>query len=245
MRLHRFYSAEKIEPQAAGALTRYGGADQWRKVFRFKTGDQVILFDGSGSDFVCEIESYDDDGGAAAKILEVRTNMVVAKRETILCAALVKKDTFEWIAQKATELGVSQIVPIIAERSEKKNINIERLHKIIIEAAEQSGRATLPTLHDAVSLDETIEIFSGTPESAKQSLAWEPTAPLFRIDGETAAAPWIKDKKTITYIGPEGGWSQKELDLFKEKGIAMLSMGPQILRAETAVVSAISLVIFL
>ncbi|NDE68149.1 RsmE family RNA methyltransferase, partial [bacterium] len=137
-----------------GSITHYLGSDQWRKVFRFKAGDKVILFDGSGFDFLCEIQSYtantqgrgekSSESCAEVKILEVMNNVVVPVRETSLFCAVLKKDTFEWVVEKATEMGVSRIVPVLAERSEKKNLNIERLQKIIIEASEQSGRGTLP-----------------------------------------------------------------------------------------------------
>ena len=86
MRLHRFYSETFIEPQSVGATSLYGGVDQWRKVFRFTIGDKVILFDGSGFDFVCEIAGYQRET-AEVKVVEVRENHVVAKRETTLCAA--------------------------------------------------------------------------------------------------------------------------------------------------------------
>jgi 16S rRNA (uracil1498-N3)-methyltransferase len=240
MRLHRFYSPTPIEPQIVGSSTHYHASNQWRKVFRFKSGDRVILFDGSGFDFVCEISAYDDEG-AMVKVLEINKNNVIAIHETFLCAAIVKKDTFEWIAQKATELGVSHIIPIVAERSEKKDVNVERLNKIIIEAAEQSGRATLPTLHGPIGLDEALGKFSNA------SIAWEPSAPLFYVDAKKSdnSKNQLSEKIIITYIGPEGGWSPAELSLFKEKGIATYSMGPQILRAETAVVAALSLIIFI
>lgn len=250
MRLHRFYTPEKVEPQVVGSTALYRGSNQWRKVFRFKSGDQVVLFDGSGFDFICEITGYDDES-AQVKVLEILPNTVVPKRETYLCAALVKKDTFEWIAQKATELGVSRIIPIVAERSEKKDINVERLNKIIIEAAEQSGRATLPELSEPMKLSEVLAQFGDRNKSGKsvkseksvRSIVWEPQAAAF--DPQKISQDQLSEKTIVTYIGPEGGWSPTELVLFKEKGVAMFSMGPQILRAETAVVAALSIVTFL
>src|SRR3954462_11405795 len=146
MRLHRFYTSEKIEPRSALTTARYTGSKQWRKVFRFVSGDKVILFDGSGYDFVCEIKDFEKDA-AEVQVTEVREVSQI-DRETWLFAAIVKKDTFEWIVEKATELGVSHIIPVIAERTEKKQLNIERLKKIMIEASEQSGRSTVPVLSE-------------------------------------------------------------------------------------------------
>lgn len=236
MRLHRFYSPEMIEPQAVGTVTRYAGADQWRKVFRFTTGDKVILFDGSGFDFLCEIEGYGADNSnsfAEVKVVEVLNNVVTPLRETSLFCAVLKKDTFEWVVEKATEMGVSRIVPVLAERSEKKNLNIERLRKIIIEASEQSGRATLPILGDIISFEEAVDI-------AKNSVVMDPTGKVFTHDS-------VKEKSVTLWIGPEGGWSPSELGTFKEKEkngeVAVFSMGSQILRAETAVVAGLACVL--
>jgi 16S rRNA (uracil1498-N3)-methyltransferase len=250
MRLHRFYSDTRIEPQRVGATSLYRGVDQWRKVFRFTTGDNVILFDGSGFDFVCEIASYQRET-AEVRVIEVRENHVVAKRETTLCAALVKKDTFEWIVQKATELGVSRIVPILAERSEKKNISMDRLQRIIIEAAEQSGRATLPEIIEPITLEDALAMKDDTKDIASKNIhavVWEPTAPLFHSNSVTGDSRTVNqpfENSIVTYIGPEGGWSPAELELFTKKGVTMYSMGPQILRAETAAVAALTLVSFL
>lgn len=243
MRLHRFYSPEMIEPQAVGTVTRYAGADQWRKVFRFTTGDKVILFDGSGFDFLCEIEGYganNSNSFAEVKVVEVLNNVVAPLRETSLFCAVLKKDTFEWVVEKATEMGVSRIVPVLAERSEKKNLNIERLRKIIIEASEQSGRATLPELGDIISFEEAVGIAEADAKKGTKSIVMDPTGKIFTHDS-------VKEKSVTLWIGPEGGWSPSELATFKEKEgkgeVAVFSMGSQILRAETAVIAGLASVL--
>lgn len=204
--------------------------NQLRNVFRLKSGDKVILFDNSGRDFVVTITGYEKDS-VSFHIDDVLTNNVSPKKKMYLFASIVKKDTFEWIAQKATELGVSHIVPILSERSEKKNLNIERLQKIIIEAAEQSGRATLPVLHDITTLEDCLATYGEV-----NSIAWH-------IDAQKFVSQDLIEA-TGVYIGPEGGWSDRELDLFKSKGIKIYSLGPQVLRAETAVVAILSQFVF-
>ncbi len=234
MRFHRFFSSENIEAvlqKPGDTLSSAHHTEQWRKVFRCKPGDSVILFDGSGFDFLCEIKDYQGETTILALVSKEK-NAVIPAHDITLAAAIVKKDTFEWIVQKATELGVSRIIPVIAERSEKKNINIDRLQKIMIEAVEQSGRATVPVLDTTIDLSEAV---SGL--EAATSLVWEPEAPLFDKTKDMVG-------KKVIYIGPEGGWSSKELALFKERGIAVYSMGPQILRAETAVVAGLSIAMF-
>jgi 16S rRNA (uracil1498-N3)-methyltransferase len=199
-------------------------------VFHFVPGDKVILFDNSGYQYLAEILSFDKDG-VSFTLLEKQINNVRPERETWLYASIIKKDNFEWIVEKATELGVAHIVPVISDRTEKKNLNLERLSKVSIEAAEQSGRATLPEIHEICSLAECLEAYKDI-----SSLVWEPTVEKF--DREE-----LKEIRGI-YIGPEGGWTEKELQMFKEKGITVRSLGPQILRAETAVVAALAQIVF-
>ncbi len=213
-------------------------SQQWQKVLRLSRGEQVALFDGSGHDFLCEIKDYQGNT-VVLTILEKKENRVTAVRDVVLYVALVKKDTFEWVVQKATELGVSDIVPVIAERSEKKNINIERLQKIITEASEQSGRGVLPGLHDIVSLVDAVEAAKVRDGKVTQMIAFDPTG-IKMSEQEIKNTP---DQVGI-FIGPEGGWSMKELDYFRKSGVAVYSLGPQILRTETAVVAALSKIVF-
>jgi 16S rRNA (uracil1498-N3)-methyltransferase len=235
MRFHRFFSPEPLEDtlkKAGDTVSLTQHTDQLRKVFRLKTGDSLFLFDGSGFDFLCMINDFQGEATIFSLISREKNKNNLAAKNITLVAALVKKDTFEWIVEKATELGVSKIVPVVAERSEKKNINVERLQKIITEAAEQSGRATIPELSETIDLATAISTFP-----AQASLVWDTQAPVFDR---------VKDipGKTFLYIGPEGGWSIDEIDSFKEKGITLCSMGPQTLRAETAVVAALSIILF-
>lgn len=230
MRLHRFYVEEKIGDEAHITLHSPELLNQLRNVFRFKSGDEVILFDGSGKDFTVSIEEFEKDA-VRVSVSTREENHVLPIRETYLFASIVKKDTFEWIAQKATELGVSHIVPIMSDRSEKKSLNEDRLRKIIIEAAEQSGRATLPALHEIVDLQTALATHRHV-----QSVVWHTKAPKFVSQDVQEAFG--------AYIGPEGGWSPAELDLFKKYNLPVRSLGPQVLRAETAVIAVISRLVF-
>ena len=117
MRLHRFYISDPIGLQTEVTIHSAELVNQIRRVFRLKAGDSVIVFDGSGSDYECRIADF----GKESITLDVGSSSrsrFVPEREVILCAAIVKKDTFEWIVEKATELGVTKIIPIMAERSE-------------------------------------------------------------------------------------------------------------------------------
>lgn len=230
MKLNRFYTEDKIGENKAISITRDSLVNQLKNVFRLVKGDEVVLFDNSGFDYHVLIEEYNKDS-VSFTVKEVNQNIVVPQRETYLFVSLVKKDNFEWISQKATELGVSHIIPLISERTEKKDINLDRVKKIIVEAAEQSGRGTLPILYDVTDLPTALGKYGHI-----KSIAWHTLASKF-VSQDVA-------ESIGAYIGPEGGWSPAELDLFRDHGIAAKSLGPQVLRSETAVIAVLSRLVF-
>lgn len=230
MKLNRFYTEDKVGENKAISITRDSLVNQLKNVFRLVKGDEVVLFDNSGFDYHVLIEEYNKDT-VSFTVKEVNQNIVVPQRETYLFVSLVKKDNFEWISQKATELGVSHIIPLISERTEKKDINLDRVKKIIIEAAEQSGRGTLPVLYGVTDLPTALSKYGHI-----KSIAWHTLASKF-VSQDVA-------ESIGAYIGPEGGWSPAELDLFRDHGIAAKSLGPQVLRSETAVIAVLSRLVF-
>ncbi len=157
-------------------------------------------------------------------------------RDIYLCAAVVKKDTFEWIVEKATELGVTHIIPVMAERSEKKSLNEARLQKIAIEASEQSGRGSVPTIQTIVELKEAIDILKA--KDGIESIAFHTDAERFNPQDVH------RDIPVCVFIGPEGGWTIDEVDMFHKNQIKVVCLGSQVLRAETAVVAALSQLVF-
>ena len=234
MRLHRFYLNELVGSKNEVILDSTDVVHQIRKVFRLKKGDLLIVFDGSGSDYTCGIEDFRDET-IILGVREASKSRFMPEREVYLYASLVKKDTFEWIVEKATELGVTKIIPIIAERSEKKAINDSRLKKIAIEASEQSGRGSVPEIEAVVSLKE---LFDKARNSNIKMIAFHTDAELFGGLNLGEVEP------LAVFIGPEGGWSLDEVVLFHENKIPVKSIGTQVLRAETAAVATLSLVMF-
>lgn len=239
MRLHRFYVAGKIPPQGIFDVVDEGLLNQLKRVLRLKIGYEVTVFNGDGQDHECLIKGFEKD----KVILEIKKSYpsrYMPVREIWLCAALIKKDNFEWIVEKSTELGVSHIIPILSDRSEKKSLNMERLKKIIVEASEQSGRGNIPTICPIVSLNEGIDhikhnVARGTSEVL---LA-------FHVEGELFEGGALQKKGSIAlFIGPEGGWSEKEVDLFHNNNIPLKCLGKQVLRAETAAIVALSKFVF-
>lgn len=229
MKIHRFYVPV---PLTLGSITipSVELVSQLNRVLRLPVGGEIVVFDNSGYQYRAAILGYQKDS-VSLEVLEKQENTVKLGREIWLFAAIVKKDNFEWIVEKATELGVSHIVPVISARTEKKDLNISRITKVSIEAAEQSGRATIPEIHGILKLADCLATYS-----EQKAVVWEPTAAKFDK----------KDMLTIDsmYIGPEGGWTKEELELFEKKGVKQMSLGPQVLRAETAVIAALSQIVF-
>ncbi len=231
MKMHRFFVEHTIGDEREITVVDEKLLHQWRDVLRLEPGDPVILFDGSGSDFLCELALV---SRSEAKLRLVRK--VEREKENLnvyLCMSLIKNDNFELVLEKGTELGVTHFVPILAERSVKRALNMDRARTIIKEASEQSGRAVLPELHEVTTLDQVVEkfpihFFACHPESDKFKYA----LPLFS-----------KDEPIGILIGPEGGFTSNEIEFFKQKGIPLLGLGTNTLRAETAAIAVLSLVV--
>jgi 16S rRNA (uracil1498-N3)-methyltransferase len=154
-----------------------------------------------------------------------------------LLLAVVKFDAFEWAIEKATELGVSTIVPLVAERSEKALLaaaakRAERWKKILLEASQQSRRVSVPVLEDSAKPEVA---FASHREGLRVMLSERATAtPLRRIlQGQRAAS-------AVLAIGPEGGWTDEEFATAGKSGFTEASLGHRILRTETAVVTALA-----
>jgi 16S rRNA (uracil1498-N3)-methyltransferase len=227
MRAHRFYVPEDIELKQDFWLHEQRLLSQWRRVLRFSPGQEVVLFDGRETERLYKIEHIDDNEAH----LHLVTDLVrkQPEREVYLLWGVIKKDKNEWVVQKGTELGVSHFLPILADRSEKTGINLDRAQKIIIEAAEQCGRSDIPDVREPMHIKTAIEQLAGTVQLFVADQIERP---------DSGALPAIADKAGV-FIGPEGGWSDAEKQLFAEKGITKMGLSSLTYRAETAAVVAL------
>jgi len=245
MRLHRFYINQNI---VAGKEIRIEDSEllnQWGRVFRLEAGDEVILFNDSDYEFTAKF-SLLSKKEAVLDILDSKKAVEEVLKELHIFQSIIKKDNFELIVQKCTEIGASAFHPIISERSEKKNLNMERLLKIAKEASEQSGKVKLPKISEPEKLEKSIENFDG--ELFTLDFDGEPFSSLRGVCDEAnhpldCHAPLAMTGKIGILIGPEGGWSDKEREFFKQKGIKNISLGNQVLRAETAAIAIASLIL--
>ncbi len=224
MRVHRFFVGDEFELKKDFWLHDEAMLWQWNKVQRFKEGQEVILFDGRQTDRLYKIAKLDRTEAHLVLVTELKQN--IPEKHIYLFWSLLKKDNNELILQKATELGVSNFVPLITDRIIKKEFNLERAEKIVREAAEQCGRSDIPKIR------EPIHIKKALPE-------YEDVKIYVCHQGEKKTD--INDKKIGLVIGPEGGWSDDELEFFKTLNLEHIALSEFTLRAETAAIIAASL----
>ncbi|MDB5204297.1 MAG: hypothetical protein JWP09_325 [Candidatus Taylorbacteria bacterium] len=222
MRLHRFYTNEHLAGQDEITLRDTDALHQLRDVFRLAKGDRVIFFNGDGSDYIYEAQIISKKE-AEFSYVEKIGNITLSKKVTLFMS-LIKKDNFETVLEKATELGVTHFVPVETERTLSKNLNMERAERIIKEASEQCGRGDVPTIGETMDLKDVLEE--------------NPDVIIFDMNGEDMKnyKPGAEESKLL--IGPEGGWSDKELQMFKELKVQTFKLGDTVLRAETAAIVA-------
>lgn len=213
---------------------------QMQRVLRLGPGDRVVLLDDTGWAYEVELTGSSHDSVAAQHVRrwQPQTEPSVA---ITLYQALPKGHQFDLILQKATEMGVATIVPLITQRCIARGQgNLQRWHRIVREAAEQSGRARLPQV-------EATQPFAATcaapPEGTLALLAClGPAARPLReaLQPCRATAP----REIRLYIGPEGGFAPQELQQARAAGIELVSLGPRVLRTETAALALLSLVLY-
>lgn len=211
---------------------------------RARVGEKITACDGCGTDYECEIADITKDE-VTLSVLEEKKSEAEPSVEVTLYQALVKSDKFDFIVQKCTELGVSRIVPTLADRCiskpDKKSLakKIERWNKIAREAAMQSGRGCIPVVEDAVDFDAALERIKSS-DAGFMCYEAQPHRPIDELFCKR------ENKKTAAFlVGPEGGISERELEKAKDTGIFLASLGPRILRAETAPLCVLSALMLL
>lgn len=197
-----------------------------KDVLKLETGEEVVLGDGMGKAAVAKIKSINKK--EISFLVEDFLTESKTKKKIILYAALLKRDSFEWLLQKVTEVGVYEIVPVISERTVKIGLNEKRWQKIIKEAAEQSQSLVLPKLSPVQNLKDALNNENG------RTIFFDPT-------GVEISKVKIKEETIALFIGPEGGWTDKEIELCRNAQAQVVNLGDSIMRAETAATLAVYL----
>lgn len=209
-----------------------GEAHHLTHVMRAKVGQQVTLFDGSGAEFAARVERM-----ARAEVELSILSRAAVDRELpvplILGVSLPKGDRQRWLAEKATELGVTRLVPLVTQHSAKgpTSAALERLRRAVIEASKQCGRNRLMEIAATHSFDD----FVAAAISRGVQLLADPTGSDRTLD-EACTSPAARESVAVA-IGPEGGFAAAELERATASGWKLVALGPRILRVETAAVA--------
>lgn len=200
-------------------------------VMRGRAGDRVLLFDGIDGEWLAAITKA-ERRRCTLEVIEQTRPQELEPGPTLLFAP-IKKSKLDMLVEKATELGVARLIPVLTRRSTVDRVNAARLRAITIEAAEQCGRLTLPEIFELQGLERALQ-------------NWPGNAPLYVGDetggGEPILGALDPAKSTAFLIGPEGGFEQAELaTLENHPAVKKIDLGSNILRAETAALAALAI----
>jgi 16S rRNA (uracil1498-N3)-methyltransferase len=214
---------ERPEVELRGAALHH-----LRTVVRLRAGDHVELFDGAGVGASAEIVRL-TAAAAELRVLERIGGDRESPLELTLAVALARGAKLDWVIEKATELGVRRILPFITDRSMRRGEKTERWRRIAESAAAQSGRVVVPEISAVVNFDAVLA--DGARQDRKL-LLWE------RASATPAAG--ARPRRALVVTGSEGGFSAAEAERATAAGFDLVGLGPRVLRAETAAITAVS-----
>jgi 16S rRNA (uracil1498-N3)-methyltransferase len=249
--IHRFFVEEPLGG-GEGAVVALPAhlAHQLDSVLRFRPGDPLVLFDGRGGEWQTETLSL-RRGESTARLLRFAPGRPEPALRLTLCQAMIKADRFEWVLQKGTELGVAAFLPLLtrrvvgaggkgspAERTRERLLKAERWRRIVVEATEQCGRTVIPEIHEPRALRTAL---AGNQPSV---ICWEGGHDALSLRdalaraGDQVARRGAQVSEAQILIGPEGGFTDEEVAIATEAGAVPATLGPRVLRSETAAIAA-------
>ncbi|MDQ3074213.1 MAG: 16S rRNA (uracil(1498)-N(3))-methyltransferase [Pseudomonadota bacterium] len=225
--LPRLFVASRLSDGAVVALD-VSQANYLGNVLRLKEGDEVLLFDGASGEWLASVAE------AGKKRMALRVARQVRPQETVpdlwLAFAPIKKGRVDWLVEKAVELGVARLVPVVTQRTIVDKLNLERMRAHIVEAAEQCGRTSLAGIDIPVRLDAFLRGLDG-----RRALYFAD-----ETGGDPVTSAFVPGPATLL-IGPEGGFTPGEATAIRAApGAKPISLGPRILRAETAALAGVT-----
>ncbi len=234
MRITRVYTPDILAADSTVVLSAMPSA-HLIKVLRLRAGAKAALFNGDGTDYLCEILQAKAEA-AVLRVIQAQPARAESPAKITLIQAICRGDKMDWVLEKATELGVAQFIPVTSERAEV-HLDAERAVKrrehwqrVVISACEQSGRAVVPNVAQLLALDQRLSL----GVSAEVKLTLEPNS-----DGMKLSKPGTS---IAVAIGPEGGWSERDLAQLALAGFRAVSLGTRVMRTETAGIAAVSVI---
>lgn len=214
-------------------------AHRLAKVLRYRKGDSLVLTEGGQREYIVRLESVSPNS-VTAIVTGERPAPAEAVTEVVLYQSLIRANRFDFVLEKGTEIGVARFVPIIAAHTqvqeEASKSRGDRWRRLIVEAAEQCGRGRLPTIGETVSFEQAIR-----SAPVLKLVSWEDEREQ-RLGDYLRSLPEPPAVISI-FIGPEGGWEQPEIDLARECGATLVTLGRRVMRAETAAIVATGIVL--
>lgn len=228
MKVHRFICNFNTDSPEL-CITDLEIIHQIKNVLRLQVGEIIEVSDGKGNEARAKIIEF-GKSSVTLHVIRAIENNTTGAINTILYCSLLKNKNFELVVQKATEVGIKTIVPIITQRTVKHGFNYFRIQKIVKEASEQCGRSSIPLVCHPMDFNEAVE------DAIDNSINF-----FFHKDSEKFNPKEIQGKplqRVGIFIGPEGGWHNTDLELAKERNFKIRSLGKLTLRAETAAIIA-------
>ena len=224
----RFFCTEPVQPNTTVSLDPR--IAQHVRVLRLRDGDAITLFDGAGGEVPATITQIGKRDVLATTSAHIAVERETQRRVT-LYPSLIANDRFDWLIQKATELGVAAIQPTFTERSQRIPGDLEKRAEhwrgVVIAACEQCGRNQIPKIHAPIRLSEALAALT------------DQSAVLLDADGSMDKSSATTTSSSAIFIGPEGGFSASELDALRKRCDHRLRLGPTVLRAETAAIASL------
>lgn len=229
-----------------GEQIRLTGSDvnHMKNVLRMKPGEEVCVSDGEGMDYFCKVEGYEGKE-ALLEIVQKEASQTELPSHIVLFQGLPKGDKMEWIVQKAVELGAYSIVPFAAKRSvvkldqKKAGKKQERWQAIAKGAAEQSGRGMIPEVKEVMSFQDAMKY------AKELDVVLVPYELQEGMKATEEVIQKIQPGESVgIFIGPEGGFDEREIEQAKEAGAVPVTLGKRILRTETAGLTTLSILMY-
>lgn len=242
---HFFVTPDNVDEKANKIFINGSDVNHIKNVLRMKQGEELLISDGNGKDYVCRIACYNGTEEVAADILKTMFEGTELSSKIYLFQGLPKSDKMELIIQKAVELGVYEIIPVATKRAvvkldkKKEESKLKRWNEISKSAAKQSRRSMIPLVHSVMSFKEAINYaktldINLIPYENYKDMS-ETKHVIDKIERGTGIG---------IFIGPEGGFDEEEVNLAMENNLERISLGRRILRTETAGLMIISVLMF-
>jgi len=245
MSRRRFFAPpEAFSPDGTRVALGRDEARHLRDVLRLGRGREVFVFDGEGREFLCRVDESGRDEAALGVIGEVEPASPESPLQLTLAVALLKGEKLDLVVQKATELGVGRVVPVVSKLADVRlrggdetSRRVERLRRIALEACKQSGRARVPVIGAPAAFESLVK------SATADEVAWRV---MFSERGGASFSSALEKLRVrpaavTALVGSEGGWTDEEIVMARDAGWTIVTLGGRVLRAETAAIAVTSL----